>query len=169
MWFCCFLNAQFVIHSIDLSSLNYVFGCCPALTAEVRDEFVLLNLPSLFVHQMQYLRPHWLEFDETVGTLGGIFWHFQNDDAQPTAGTAITGQNKVTCLPPTASERECNICGGQMLQSAVALSLFVIFFPKSSHGVMHPTVIICSRHFKPHSKLKHCVLACAGVRSVWKC
>lgn len=78
-------------------------------------------------------------------------WEFSgNFNGWPTTGAATTGQNKVTCLLLIASESECYICRGQMLQLAVALSL-------SSHVEMHPTVIICSHHFQPNSKLKHCV------------
>lgn len=46
------------------------------------------------------------------------------------------------------------ICVGQILPPAMSCS--VILFPKSSHGVMHPTVIICSHHFEPMSMLAHC-------------
>lgn len=93
-------------------------------------------------------------------------WEFSgNFNVWPTTGAATTGQNKVTCLLLIASERECYICRGQMLQLAVALSLSFFFFPKSSHVEMHPTVIICSHHFQPNSKLKHCVQTC--VQTWW--
>lgn len=92
--------------------------------------------------------------------LCGLFRQFQNYTSWLTTGAAITGQKKVTYLLLISSVGEYNICRGQMLLSAVALSLFFFcpfFSPQSSHCVMHPTVIICSQHFKPNSKRKKCV------------